>query len=730
MLSDMTPFKMIGNLYFVGTKAASSHLIDTGEGLILIDSGYAETADIIVESMGMLGFDIKDVRYLLHSHGHYDHTGGAKKLVELSGAESFLHPADFRYLSDNTPHTPLRDGFILSLGNTEITCLHTPGHTEGTMSFFFTVEEDGKKYRAGMFGGAGTNQLKRDFLMDHGLSFRQRAMFLDSIKLLREQSVDVFVGNHSWNNNTPQKYQKSLTQAENPFIDPTEWGKFLDKCEHDMLNIMDVESRTHFVNYGHRGACAYAPENTMSSFEMALSMGANGIETDVQLTADGVAVLFHDDTLTRVTGKEGRVSDYTYEQLQTFTVKNGDMTDRIPTLDEFLARMERENITLAIELKQRGTAEIVADCVRAHGLDKRVVITSFMLDELARMRQYAPSLQTGFLTRSTSMTTLQALDALKIDEYCPHASSVTKESVKAWHRLGFNVRAWGVKNEELMRNVYLSGADGMTVNFPDKMTAFIDGMKEVVDKNITRIRIPFEKIYTSAFVVTTDKGVALLDCGTTLVDVKGYIAPTLQKMGLIPDVIVASHCHADHVGGMPHLAALYPDAKLAMVSETYAARFSENRRQILRDGDVLLGCLRVMHFPAHSGDAIAILDERTRTLLTFDCLQAQGIDRFGTGLSDIAEYINSIERISEEEIENIVTSHEYAPVGSIARGKQEIGRYLAACREDIDLICDFVAAHPDLDIVEIFEHFKEAYPEHPTVPERTFKAARKYLSEK
>ena len=101
MLSDMTPFKMIGNLYFVGTKAASSHLIDTGEGLILIDSGYAETADVIVESMGILGFDIKNVRYILHSHGHYDHTGGAKKLVELSGAESFLHPDDFRYLYRN-----------------------------------------------------------------------------------------------------------------------------------------------------------------------------------------------------------------------------------------------------------------------------------------------------------------------------------------------------------------------------------------------------------------------------------------------------------------------------------------------------------------------------------------------------------------------------------------------------------------------------------------------------
>ena len=152
-----------------------------------------------------------------------------------------------------------------------------------------------------------------------------------------------------------------------------------------MMHIMEEESRTHFINYGHRGACAYAPENTMSSFEMGLSMGANGLETDVQLTADGIPVLFHDSTLARVTGEEGCISDYTYEQLQAFTVKNGDKTDRIPTLDEFLSVFGREGITLAIELKQRDIAKIVADAVRAHGLDKQVVVTSFMLDELCRL---------------------------------------------------------------------------------------------------------------------------------------------------------------------------------------------------------------------------------------------------------------------------------------------------------------------------------------------------------
>ena len=729
MLSDMTPFKMIGNLYFVGTKAASSHLIDTGEGLILIDSGYEKTADVIVESMAMLGFDIKDVKYILHSHGHYDHVGGAQKLVALSGAESFLHPADFRYLTDKTPHTPLYDGFTLSLGNTRIDCLHTPGHTMGTMSFFFDVEEDGKTYRAGMFGGAGTNQLKGDFLRDKELSYLQRRHFLCSIELLRKQKVDVFVGNHSWNNRTPQKYAISLTQTENPFIAPAEWGKFLDKCECDMLNIMDVESRTHFINYGHRGACAYAPENTMSSFELALTMGVGGLETDVQLTADGVAVLFHDDTLKRVTGEEGRLSDYTYEQLQAFTVKNGEKTDRIPTLDEFLTRMESENITLAIELKQRNTAAIVARAVAAHGVEKKTVVTSFMLDELARFRTIAPHIKTGFLTRSVEQRTLDALAALGIDEYCPVATAVTSEAVKEWHRQGFNVRAWGVTDENLMKQVYLAGADGMTLNFPDKFTEYRNDMQKVVAENITLLKIPFMSVYTSVFVVTTEQGVALLDCGTTITDANGYIVPALKEMNLVPDIIVASHNHSDHMGGMPYLAAAFPDATIAMISEKHAARYPEKRRQILRDGDLLLGCLRVMHIPAHSTDALAILDERTRTLLTFDCLQVQGIGQFGTSLQDIVVYLCAIERIENENIEFLVASHEYSPIGSTAKGKDEITRYLAACREEIDLLSRFVDDHPDLNEEALFTRFKEQHPSRPTVPGRTFKAIRDHLSQ-
>ena len=91
-----------------------------------------------------------------------------------------------------------------------------------------------------------------------------------------------------------------------------------------------------FINYAHRGASHYAPENTMMSFYLGMQMGANGIETDVHCSKDGVIVLFHDDDLSRVTGKVGAVSDFTWDELQELNVHKGNLFDKIPSFEDFL----------------------------------------------------------------------------------------------------------------------------------------------------------------------------------------------------------------------------------------------------------------------------------------------------------------------------------------------------------------------------------------------------------
>jgi len=477
MLSDAKPFNLISNIYYVGSRKYCCHIIDTGEGLIMIDNGYEENADMIVDSMNILGLDIKDVKIIIHSHGHADHTAASPKLVELSGAKTYMHKADMRYLlPGQTIDVFVKDGDVISLGNTNITCMETPGHTLGTLSFFFDVVYNNKTYRAGMFGGAGTNQLKKNYLLTrHGgnLSYLQRAMFFESIEKIKKEHVDIFIGNHPWNNDTFGKAERIATSEINPFIDPDNWCKFLDTVKTDLENIIEEESRSLFVNFAHRGASEYAPENTILAFNLGIYMGANGIETDVQLTKDGVAVLFHDDTLQRVTAQQGCISDYTFDELQEFFVTKNEFSDKIVKLDDFMRFFHFRDMTFAIELKQRGTAKIAADTVSKYNINHKIVFTSFNFDELCDLREYAPNFKTGYLTNNITDELLAKMRELGIDEICPEAHMCNKEIVNKWHKMGFNVRAWGVYDENLMKQAYDAGCDGMTVNFPDKLTSYI-----------------------------------------------------------------------------------------------------------------------------------------------------------------------------------------------------------------------------------------------------------------
>jgi len=245
--SYMEPFRIKGNLFFVGCYAASSHLIDTGEGLILIDTGYPQNLYQVIHNIYQLGFDIRDIRYIIHSHGHYDHLGGTKALMELTGAKTFVGKGDedyangsldltwakeigFEYYEAFEPDVIMVDGDVISLGNTHIEVVSTPGHTPGTVSLFFEVSDDGKNYKVGMHGGVGTNSMMDDFLQKYGLSTDCRQKFLDGIDKVKDRPVDIFIGNHVWNNNTLVKYEHMVAGDKDAFVDKREWKQFLEKC--------------------------------------------------------------------------------------------------------------------------------------------------------------------------------------------------------------------------------------------------------------------------------------------------------------------------------------------------------------------------------------------------------------------------------------------------------------------------------------------------------------------
>ena len=231
------------------------------------------------------------------------------------------------------------------------------------------------------------------------------------------------------------------------------------------------------INYAHRGASEYAPENTLSSFYLGLIQGANGIETDVQRTKDGHLVLFHDDTVDRVTDGEGNFSDYTLEELKNLKVYGNNTTgfyDRVVTFREFLEKFSNYDITFAIELKGPGVEEDSLKLIKEFGIMDKTIFTSFKFDYIKKIKELDKSAKVGWLMFADEENATEKLLSIGGEEMCPMAEKVTPELMKEWRSAGLGVRAWGVANVSIMKNMCEIGVDGMTVNFPDRLFWYLN----------------------------------------------------------------------------------------------------------------------------------------------------------------------------------------------------------------------------------------------------------------
>jgi metallo-beta-lactamase class B len=215
--TQFPPHKIVGNIYYVGTKTLSSFLIVTPEGNVLIDSTYERNVPTIQKSVEQLGFKFSDIKILLGNHAHTDHQEGDALVKQLTGAQVFAMAEDVPALREMKPGGKdhpvdkiLPDGDSVTLGGMTLVAHLTAGHTRGGTTWTTEVEEDGRTFAVVFFcslraGGAITPAIAGE--LDH------------SFAAVRALPCDVPLGDHPAQYNMHAKYAKLQGGGPNPFID-------------------------------------------------------------------------------------------------------------------------------------------------------------------------------------------------------------------------------------------------------------------------------------------------------------------------------------------------------------------------------------------------------------------------------------------------------------------------------------------------------------------------------
>ena len=206
---------------------------------------------------------------------------------------------------------------------------------------------------------------------------------------------------------------------------------------------------------------------------------------------------------------------------------------------------------------------------------------------------------------------------------------------------------------------------------------------EEIYPSLYRLKVPFEDIYTAVFLVKTECGCMLFDTGAKASDVTDIIVPALRELGVSDKelkYIFCSHAHGDHAGGLRTLVLMYPSACVLSGSMYVKDRLELENHRRLTDGEELLPNFTAMYLPGHTGDIFCLFDTKTKTLISSDALQLCGITKYGCGLDVYDSYIKTLDRLANSDIECIIASHEYYPLGAVAKGKDKVAEYISECR--------------------------------------------------
>jgi len=247
------PLRIIGNVHYVGASGVSSYLITSPEGHVLIDTGFEQTVPIIRENVKTLGFRMEDIKFILASHAHVDHTGGHALAKELTGARIVMSEADAALLSSGgkddfmdevMPYRSanadriVRDGEQIKLGNIVLTAHLTPGHTKGCTTWTMIAEEGGHRYNVVFFGSTSVlaklvnNSKYPEIARDYAATFRK----------LKTLPCDVFLAPHASFFGLEEKAREAGA-GKNPFVDARAFQKYVAAAEQNFLKQLGKEQQ-------------------------------------------------------------------------------------------------------------------------------------------------------------------------------------------------------------------------------------------------------------------------------------------------------------------------------------------------------------------------------------------------------------------------------------------------------------------------------------------------------
>jgi metallo-beta-lactamase class B len=261
-IRPISPIRIVGNLYYVGTHNLASYLITTSDGHILVNTGVASSVPMIRANIESLGFSFDDIRLLLATHGHWDHVSGMAEIKRLTGARMLMHEGDVAMLEDGgntdfrfpegrgqlyepvTVDRRLQHGDKVELGTTELTAHHHPGHTKGSTSFTFTTEDTGRTYRVLIVNMGGINQGVElldtpgnpNIIEEYAETFERQKQLIGNF--------DIWVASHSNQFALHDKYEPSDTYDPNRFVDPEGYAQSVQQLEQIYLGQLEREQES------------------------------------------------------------------------------------------------------------------------------------------------------------------------------------------------------------------------------------------------------------------------------------------------------------------------------------------------------------------------------------------------------------------------------------------------------------------------------------------------------